>query len=121
MYLNSHSGSENEILMNYSNNQLKNMARRYELDPFFRINVTITIPNLSVDMTLDYLIESCLLRNEYKREGDFIHITSSGSVAAFHKVWKNCINCGLTNIAADIDSILGVNYPTLWGILKNTI
>lgn len=118
MYLNTQTGSENEILMDYSNIQLKNMVRRYELDPFFRINVTISIPNLTIDSALGYLVEGSLLRNEYKREGDIVHITSSGSVATFHKVWKNCNQVGLVNIAADIDGIMGFNYPTLWSILK---
>lgn len=118
MYLNSSSGSENEILQDYSNSQLKSMVRRYELDPFFKMCATITIPNISIDNALGYLVEGSLLKNEYKREGDIVHITSVGSVATFHKVWKNCVQRGLINIAADIDGIMGFNYPTLWHILK---
>ena len=119
MNMNYIDGCEQDILQKYQISQLEVMVKQYELDPFFRINAKMTINSLSIDQSLDYLCEASVLKNEWSRQEDEVNISSVGSIAAFHKVWKNCVQSDyLRNVALDIDSIMGVNFPTLWAILK---
>lgn len=120
MYLNYSEGTESDILKEYGRTQLIGMVKRYEIDPFFRINATITISNLGDDSALDYLVIASVLSNEWSRDNNSIVIQSTGSIVAFYKVWKSCYERGLNVIGLNIDSIMSNNFPIIWNILKTS-